>query len=126
MVLNVFAGLFGILAVSNLLKGLRLGAETGFVFLGQRLTGTPNAVLGALFGIFLAVYAYGIWTRRRWALPMGVAYFAYVVLNLLLFPFRGPPSPGGAGYAVFGLVYAAIAIGVSGSAVYLLENETLR
>lgn len=124
--LTGFAVLFGILAVSNLLKGLRIGAETGFVFLGERLTGTPNAALGAAFGLYLLAYAYGIWTRRKWALPMGIAYAAWVVVNLVMFTVRGPKPPPGIGYALFGLVYAVIAIGVSAGAVYLLKNEDLR
>jgi hypothetical protein len=124
--LKVFAVLFGILAISNLGKGLRIGAETGFVFLGERLTGTPNAVLGAIFGLYLLLYAYGIWNLRKWALPMGIAYLAYVVINLVLFSVRGPKPPPGIGYVLFGLTYMAVAIGVAGGAVYLLKNEELR
>jgi hypothetical protein len=118
--------LFLILAISNLGKGLQIGAETGFVFLGQRLTGTPNAVLGAIFGVYLLIYAYGIWTLRTWALPMGIAYLGYVVLNLVLYSVRGPKTPPGIGYVLFGLTYMAVAIGVSGGAVYLLKNADLR
>jgi hypothetical protein len=123
--LRVFAVLFLILAISNLGKGLRIGAETGFVFLGERLTGTPNAVLGAIFGVYLLLYAWGIWTLRKWALPMGIAYFVYVVVNLVMFTVRGPTPPPGVGYMLFGLVYAAVAIGISGGAVWLLKNENL-
>jgi hypothetical protein len=121
--LRVFAVLFGILAVSNLLKPLRLvGEQTGFVLFGQRLSGTANAIAGPLFGVFLLVYALGIWQRRRWALPMAYAYAAYVVANLLLFNAYGPKEPG-IGAFVFGLVYAAVAIGVSGGAAYLLGRR---
>ena len=59
---------------------------------------------------------------RRFALPMGALYAAYVVVNLILFNFRMPREPG-IGYAVFGLVYIAIAIGVSSGAVYLLAQR---
>jgi hypothetical protein len=122
--LTVAAVLFGILAVSNLLKPLELGGQTGFVFFGRRLAGTPNAILGPLFGLYLAAYAYGIWTMRRWALPMGIAYAAYVVVNLVLFPFRTPPRPGaGAGDTVFGIVYAFVAIGVSAGTAFLLAQR---
>ena len=125
--LTVIAVVFGILAVSNLLKGFQIGAETGFVLLGERLTGTPNAVLGAVFGIYLLVYAYGIWTLRTWALPMGIAYLCYVIVNLVMFQMRGPKPPGaGIGFMIFGLVYAAVAIGVPAYAVSLLKNEDLR
>lgn len=118
--------LFGILAVSNLLKPLQIGGDhTGFVFLGQRLTGTPNAVLGPLFGVFLAIYAVGIWGMRRFALPMARVYAAYVVVNLILFTVRTPrPPDAGAGAAIFGLVYSVVAIGISvGTARVLAERE---
>ena len=113
--LTTAAVLFGILALSNLLKPLQIGGgETGFVFLGQRLSGTANQILGPLFGIFLAIYAAGIWGMRRYAVMMGLLYASYVLVNLVLFPFRTPPPPGaGLGWQIFGLVYSVIAIGVS-------------
>ena len=113
--LTTAAILFAILAVSNLLKPFQLGGErTGFVFLGQRLSGTANTILGPLFGLYLGVYAAGVWTMRRWALPMAWGYAAYVVVNLLLFNARTPPPPGaGAAWRLFGLLYAVVAIGVS-------------
>jgi hypothetical protein len=113
--LTTAAVLFAVLGVSNLLKPFQLlGGETGFVFLGQRLSGTPNQILGPLFGIFLLIYAAGIWNMRRYAVAMGLVYAAYVLVNLVLFPFRTPPPPGaGVGWQIFGLVYAVVAIGVS-------------
>ena len=69
--LTTFAILFGLLAISNLLKPFQFGGEqTGFVFFGSRLSGAPNAIIGPVFGIFLAVYAYAIWNMRRFAIPM--------------------------------------------------------
>ena len=126
--LGVFAVLFGILGVSNLLKPLQLGgAHTGFVFFGHRLAGTANTIAGPLFGLYLLVYAAGVWGLRRYALPMGRVYAAYVVVNLILFSVY-EPKQSGIGFAVFGLVYAAVAIGVSSGAVYLLgqRREGLR
>jgi len=121
--LTVFAVLFLVLAVSNSLKPLQLGGDhTGFVFLGRRLTGTANAVMGPLFGLYLLVYAVGIFRMRRFALAMGALYAAYVVVNLILFNVR-MPREGGVGFVIFGLVYAAIAIGVSSGAVYLLARR---
>ena len=67
--LTVFAICFALLAISNLLKPLQIGGDrTGFVLLGTRLSGIPNDIVGPLFGIFLAVYAYGIWNMRRFAM----------------------------------------------------------
>ena len=120
--LTTFAVLFGLLAVSNLLKPLQIGgARTGFVFFGQRLSGTPNAILGPLFGLYLLVYAVGIWRLRRFALPMAYAYAAYVIANLVAFTVRGEPEPGMRPF--FGIVYAAVAIGVSGGAALLLARR---
>lgn len=121
--LRIFAVLFGILAVSNLLKPFRFeGDETGFVFFGQRLSGAANAIVGPLFGLYLLVYAAGIWRMRRYALAMAYIYAGYVVLNLILFNIRNAAPPG-VGYIMFGIVYSAIAIGVSSGAAYLLGHH---
>jgi hypothetical protein len=112
-----------LLGISNLLKPLRLGGEqTGFVFLGQRLEGLANTVAGPLFGVFLLVYAAAILGQRRVALTLGYVYGSYVLANLILFPLR-TTIPSGAGYAVFGLVYSAVALGVSWGVVYLLRQH---
>ena len=66
------------------------------------------------FLVYLLVYAAGIWRMRRFTVAMGGAYAAYVILNLVLFTVRTPAPPGaGAGWYVFGVVYAAVAIAVS-------------
>ncbi len=121
--LTVCAILFGVLAVSNLLKPFQLlGGQTGFVFFGSRLSGLENAIIGPLFAIFLAVYAYGIWAMKRFALPMGHAYATYVILNLILFSFRNPAEEALVA-KIGGAVYAIIAIGVSLSAAALLTKR---
>ena len=117
--LTVFAVLFGVLAVSNLSKPLQVDSHTGFVLLGQRLSGLPNMIFGPLFGLYLAAYATAIWGMRWRALPMAIAYAVYVVVNLLLFTVRTPQEPG-TGPLIFGLVYMAVAIGVSSGAAVLL------
>jgi hypothetical protein len=120
----IFAAPFALLAVSNLLKPLQLGGEqTGFVFFGQRLSGAANAIAGPLFGLYLLVYAYGIWHQKRFALPMSHAYALYVVLNLILFMTNNTRPPG-VGYLFFGIVYSVIAIGISvGAAVFLTSHK---
>jgi hypothetical protein len=124
--LTTAAILFGILAVSNFLKPLALDSQTGFVFFGKRLSGTPNAVAGPLFGVFLALYAIGIWRLRRYALPMSWVYAAYVLVNLALFSSRTPQPPdAGVGTQIFGIAYAIIAVGVSaGTAVVLSKRRS--
>lgn len=123
---TVFAVLFGLLAISNLLKPFRFGGDqTGFVLLGERLSGLANTIAGSVFGLFLALYAFGIWQRKRFALPMGHAYATYVVLNLLLFSVKNVTPPG-AGYVIFGIMYSLIAVGVSlGAAIFLTKNRAL-
>ena len=122
--LTTFAILFGVLAVSNLLKPLQLGGaqHTGFVFFGHRTSGTSNAILGPLFGIYLLVYAVGIWRLRRFVLPMAYAYAAYVIVNMIAFTVRGEGEPG-VGYVIFSVVYALVAIGVSGGAALVLSRR---
>ncbi|MFQ5352026.1 MAG: hypothetical protein ACE5D3_03020 [Candidatus Binatia bacterium] len=119
--LDVFAALFAALAVSNLLKPLQLSGETGFVLFGERLSGRANAIAGPLFGVYLLVYAWAIWRRRRMSIPMGQVYAAYVLVNLVLFNLR-TESPETLGYMLFGVVYTLVAVGVSAGAVYLLTS----
>lgn len=121
--LTVFAILFALLAVSNMLKPMQFSADQGFVFFGTRMSGTWNAVLGPLFGVFLLVYAYGIWNMRRFAMAMGHAYATYVIINLIAFSMSNP-SPQSTGETIFFVVYAIIAIGVSvGSAAILTKRK---
>ncbi len=121
MLLRIFGGLFCLLAISNLLKPLQLGDGVGFVLFGQRLEGTPNMIAGPLFGIFLLVYAWGIFTRRRFAVAMGIAYALYVIANLVAWNLFAPQA-GGGGLA-FSLAYVIVAVGVSGGAAYLLWQQ---
>ncbi len=121
--LSIFAVLFVLLAISNLLKPFGFeGSDTGFVFFGRRLSGAANAILGPAFGVYLLVYAFRIWRMKRSALVMGYLYAAYVVINLILFNLRNPVPPG-VGYLIFGIVYAVVGIGVSCATVYLLYQR---
>jgi hypothetical protein len=109
--------------VSNLLKPFQFGGDqTGFVFLGHRLSGTANTIIGPLFGLYLLTYAAGIWRMRRYAVAMGWGYAAYVLLNLVSFSLTNVHPPG-AGYMVFGIVYFAVAIGVSAGTAYVLTTR---
>ena len=126
--LTTLAVLMALLAFSNLWKPLAQAmspqSTAGFVFLGQRLHGLANAVVGPLFGVLLAAYAYGVWNRRRGVVPLAGGYAIYVIVNLILFTAIEPPGerPG----LAFMLIYAAVAIGVSGGgAVYLLRSRDL-
>ena len=123
-ILTTLAVLIGLMAVSNLLKpvgqALRPESPTGFVFFGERLTGMANAIVGPLFGVFHAIYAWAVWKMRSLALPLAIVYAIYVPVNLVLFAMDPPPGSGG---PIFGLLYAAVAIGVSGGGAYYLWTK---
>ena len=101
--LKVCGILFCALAISNFMKPLELYSHQGFVFLGQRLHGTWNLLLGPLAGLFLAVYGAGVLRLRAYALPMSRIYAGYVIVNLVLFTIR--MSGEAFGKPLFGLVY---------------------
>lgn len=119
--LRAFAVLFALLAVSNFAKPLGLDSETGFVFLGRRLTGTPNLIAGWSFAVFLAFYAASLWREKAAALPLGIAYGAYVSANLFLFTLHTPATTDSA--RLFGLVYTIFALGGAWGAVALMMRS---
>ena len=120
-VLKVFAVLFVVLAISNFLKPLQIGEDSGFVLFGERLSGTANAIAGPVFGAILLAYAAGIWRLKAYALPLGVAYAAYVLANLVLYSMRMPASEQPS--LAFNVVYSIVALGVSWGAAYLLAKN---
>jgi hypothetical protein len=128
--LTVLAVLMALLAISNFTKPLSQAAapqsDAGFVFFGYRLHGLANAILGPLFGLVLATYAYGVWTMRRWVAPLAAAYAVYVIVNLVSFVLH---PPAGSDTPALGLLaYAFVAIGVSSGGAILLHRrrEALR
>lgn len=119
--LRFFAVLFALLAISNFTKPLEMQPEHGFVFLGERLRGTPHLLVAPLFGAFLAIYAWGLWNARRFALPMGILYAGWVPLNMYLFTVRSPEELGR--NSLFGITYMIIAVGVSLGAMIALMRS---
>lgn len=119
--LTIFAACLGLMAVSNFLKPLKLSSSAGFVFFGIKLSGIPNDIVGPIFGVILAVLAYGIFTMRRFALPLAWFYAGYVILNTLLFTLRYgirnvPP--------LSWLLFVLVAVGVSsGTAIVLTQRR---
>jgi uncharacterized membrane protein (DUF2068 family) len=120
--LTIFAILFAILALSNISKPLS-GGRAGFVFFGTKTAGVANAILGPAFGIFLLIYALGIWRQKQWAVVLAWIYAAYVPINLALFTIKTRQRWQS---SVFGLVYVAIALGVSWSSAILLSRRRRR
>jgi len=126
--LTVFAVLIAVLALSNFTKALQFANDPtkGLVIFGVRLASVgSNAAFGPLFGLVLAAYAYGLWTMKRWVLPLSVAYAFYVPFNLVLFWFLyvGPRPP-----VRFIVGYLMISLtGSVGTAIYLsYHRERLR
>ena len=120
--LTIFAIGFALMAISNFSKPFKMSPNVGFVFFGYKLTGIGNTIVGPIFGIILAVYAYGIWTLRRFALPLGHFYATYVILNLLMFTIRNhsemPPLLGW-------IAYIIVAVGFSlGAALILTQRKS--
>lgn len=122
--LRAFALLFSWMALSNFLKPFAYGATVGFVLLGERLTGTANVIAAVAFSAYLATYAHAIWNERSHALPMGVAYAVYVVLNLALWNVRKPE--GSDAPLLFVIPYLISAVGVSSGAAYILYSHRER
>ncbi len=121
-VLTTFAVLFALVGLENVLKPLSGGRE-GMVVFGTKTAGVANAILGPAWGIFLLIYAVGIWRQKRWAVPIAWAYAAYVPINLMLFTIK---TPGRWQSPVSGLVYAAVALGVSWGSAILLTRRRAR
>jgi len=119
VVLTICAGAFTLMAISNFAKPLRYGPTIGFVLLGTRLSGIANDIVGPLFGLFLLAYAFGIWRMKRYALPMGYAYAAYVILNLIMYNAK---NGGMHELPLLGAIaYIVVAVGVSSGAAILLS-----
>ena len=115
---RVFAVVFGLLSFSNFTKPFAMTDEVGLVLFGERLVGTANWFVAPIFGIYLAVYAYALWTRQRVALVLGVIYAVYVTLNVWLFRVRSPELV--EVNSLYGVTYILIALGISWSAVAFL------
>ncbi len=124
-ILTTLGVLMSLLAISNFAKPLGQamdpGGNAGFVFFGHRLHGVANAIIGPLFGLLLAAYAYGVWTMKRWVVPLAGAYAIYVIVNLVLF--TANPPPGSQTSLVFMLGYALVAIGVSSGGAFYLHRH---
>src|SRR5262249_51677002 len=124
--LTAMALLLALLAFSNctkVLQHLRDPATLGIVVFGTRFESlAANLILGPLMGIVVGAYAYGLWTLRRWVIPLSIVYAFYVPLNLVLFWYfqTGPDIPP----VGFILVYLAFALtGSIGTALYLAYHR---
>ncbi len=123
--LTIFALLLALMAISNFGKPFSHHAGVDFVFLGTRLSGAPNMIIAPIFGIILAAYVYGILAMRKSALPIGIFYAAYVIINMILFlaNYHGSAVMQEHSWAYL-VPYPFVAIGVSsGTAVLLYRRK---
>jgi hypothetical protein len=119
--LTIFALLFVLLAISDFSKPFSHDPGIGFVCLGVRQTGSANAILGTLFGIGLLIFAYGIWTMRRYALPVAYIFTAWVCVNTILFRLKNPTAPQPS--IVFTIFATLIGIGVPVATAIILSRR---
>jgi len=122
--LTILAILLALMVISNLHKPFAHHPGEGFVFFGTRLSGTANKIVAPIFAAFLAVYVYGILAMRKFALPLGIFYAAYVILNMLLFvvKYHGTAVTQEHSWAYL-VPYPFVAIGVSSGAAWLLYRR---
>lgn len=123
--LTVMTALFALLALSDFTKALQYAgnpAVGGLVILGHKFLGVGmNLVFGPIFGIVLAIYAFGIWKLRAWVLPLAIVYAFYVPTNLVLFWSLHQLPPPTVGFIVF---YLILSVGGSvGTAIYLAYHR---
>jgi hypothetical protein len=110
--------------VQSFLKPFLTGETAGFMLLGFRLDGLPEAIVAPVHGLLMLGLAYGIWRLRRYALAFLWVYTPYVLLNLILFTIRyGWPASGGLPTPLVAVVYSIIALGIPGGTAYLLSRR---
>ena len=122
---RVLAVLLGLRGLMNLGK-VPLGTGTGIVLGGTLFTeGTPLVAGSIGLGLYMLLWAWGLWRAAGWAVPMGVAYVALVVVNIVRFP----TIPGQlrenipmAAYVAYGIV----AIAVPALATWLARRDRAR
>ena len=120
--LTIFALLFGLLAISDFAKPFSHSPGVGFVFLGHRLAGTGNAVMGPLFGVLLVTFAYGIWTMRRYALPVAYIFTGWVIVNTVLYNLKHRSDPQPPLY--FAILSIALGLGVPLATAIILSRRS--
>src|SRR5262249_32148736 len=123
--LTVMTILFVLLAISDFSKPLQFHGNPergGLVVLGYKLQGVVlNAIGGTAFGVFLMLYASGIWRMKSWVLPLAIVYALYVPVNLVMFWFLHTEPRPTIGFIAF---YLFLSVGGSvGTALYLTYHR---
>ncbi|HUA32670.1 MAG TPA: hypothetical protein VMA09_03650 [Candidatus Binataceae bacterium] len=118
-ILTLCTFLFLLMAFSDFGKPFAHNPRVGLVFFGIRLHDTIDRVIAPLFGLYLLIYAAGIWRMKWYALPLAWIYAAYVVSNMILFRVRSPQLDVEHSLG-FVIAYFIIAAGVTCGAAILL------
>jgi hypothetical protein len=66
------------------------GEAATLVLFGRILHGSDAALPSLAVGLFMLAAGIGMWMGARWALPLAVAYAAYVAVNLLSWTITNP------------------------------------
>ena len=117
---KVVAVLIALRALTNF--GKPFAPDGAFVVLGFLLRGVASTVVAPLFGLAMLGYAWGLWTARPWARPLGIAYALWATLNVVLFPIVEGVPPRFAPW-MYGL-FALPGVGGPWLAVWLLGRTT--
>jgi len=120
--LTIFAIGFALMALSNFMKPFKMSPNVGFVFFGYKLSGLANDIVGPIFGIILALYAYGIFTMRRFAIPLAHFYVTYVILNTLMFTLRNRGTPVLPPLGEW-IAYVVVGVGIPLTSAIILTNR---
>lgn len=84
-ILAIVSGIFGVL---GLLSGLALFGLSGMIGTvgGSSVAGLglPNALMALATAVLALAFAYGAWTLKSWAWPLGLAFAAFAVVSGLL------------------------------------------
>jgi hypothetical protein len=117
---RVLAVLIALRSLGNF--GKRFGTGSGLVVFGRLLP--PDTLLAPTLGVYMIVYAIGLWGARPFALPMGVLYALFVTANLVLFPVVTGLPPGIRPW-MYG-VYVVFGLAIAWGAVVLLVRARAR
>jgi hypothetical protein len=107
-IMAIVAGIFGVL---GLLAGLALFGLSGMIgmFGGASVAGQSmlSSLLALATAILALAFAYGAWTLKPWAWPLGLAFAAFAVVSGVIGLASGDTEIGS---VIIGLAIAALVV----------------
>ena len=137
---RICAVLIGLRSLTNFAKPFQ-GHEAIIVFFGQVLHGAEVIAPAILLGTWMLLTAVAMWRPQAYALPMILAYAAFVLLNLILWTVGNPSELQRVGgllassndpvvqqmYGLMGMVlYSSIAIAMTVGPAWVLWTRRAR